>query len=118
AKAHGSGGALTQKGLMSLSLFANFGKAPLLSAGRGWGRLAAAGLCVALPGLALGQGSYSTNGVEYAIAGALPGDQVHPQLGLQPSGGYLVWEDNLTDGYGWGVSALRLDSGFSGVLAP
>jgi hypothetical protein len=77
-------------------------------------------LGLALPYTALGQGSspYSTNGVEYAIAGALPGDQVHPHLSLKPSGGYLVWEDNLTDGYGLGVSALRLDSGFSGVLAP
>ncbi len=67
---------------------------------------------------AFAQGSYRTNGTEYAIAGALPGDQLHPHLALNAKGGYLVWEDNITDGYGLGVSALRLDSGFSGSLAP
>ncbi len=62
--------------------------------------------------------TYLTNGVEYAIAGSLPGDQVHPQLGLNAAGGYLVWEDNITDGDGLGISALQLDSSFSGVLSP
>jgi hypothetical protein len=70
--------------------------------------------------IALGQGSpsYATNGFEYSIAGLLPGDQVRPQLAFNAAGGYLVWQDNITDGFGWGVSALRLDSGFSGVFAP
>ena len=62
--------------------------------------------------------SYVTNGTEYAIAGTLPGDQVHPHLALTSSGGYLVWEDNVTDGYGLGLSALRLDGNFSASLAP
>ena len=75
-------------------------------------------LALAIPGLLLAEGSYVTNGTEYAIAGTLPGDQVHPNLGLNSSGGYLVWEDNITDGYGLGVSALRLDGNFSGSFAP
>ena len=75
-------------------------------------------LAVAWPGLLFAQGSYVTNGTEYAIAGTLPGDQVHPHLALGSSGGYLVWEDNVTDGYGLGVSALRLDGNFSASLAP
>ena len=41
-----------------------------------------------------------------------------PQLGLSVSGGYLVWQDNITDGDGLGISALRLDSSFSGALSP
>ena len=75
-------------------------------------------LAVAAPAVVLGQANYLTNGVEYAIAGSLPGDQAHPQIGLSASGGYLVWQDNITDGDGLGISALRLDSGFSGALSP
>ena len=76
-------------------------------------------LAAAAPAVVLGQtNNYLTNGIEYAIAGSLPGDQVNPQLGLGAAGGYLVWEDNFTDGDGLGISALQLDSGFSGVLSP
>jgi hypothetical protein len=90
---------------MSLSLFA---RNALVC-----GCLAAAG-----PAVVLGQTNYLPIGVEYAIAGSLPQDQGQPQLGLKTSGGYLVWQDNITDGDGLGISALRLDSGFSGVLSP
>ena len=91
---------------MSLSLFAR-------------NALVCGCLAVAAPAVVFGQtNSTCTNGVEYAIAGSLPGDQVHPQLGLNPSGGYLVWEDNITDGDGLGISALRLDSSFSGGPRP
>lgn len=69
-------------------------------------------------GLAFGQASYETNGTEYAIAGTLAGDQVHPQAALTASGGYLVWADNITDGSGLGISAVRLDSSFSAAYAP
>jgi len=80
-----------------------------------WSCLAAA---AAVPAAVFGQTNYITNGVEYAIAGFLPQDQVKPWLGINSSGGYLVWQDNITDGNGLGVSALQLDSGFSGVLSP
>ncbi len=75
-------------------------------------------LVVGAPAVVLGQANYVTNGVEYAIAGSVPGDQAYPQLGLKVSGGYLVWEDNITDGDGLGISALRLDSSFSGSPGP
>ena len=75
-------------------------------------------LAVAAPAVVFGQTNYLPNGVEYAIAGSLPGDQAYPQLGLNVSGGYLVWEDNITDGDGLGISALRLDSSFSGTPGP
>jgi hypothetical protein len=77
------------------------------------------GLLALGPSISLvAQGIYSASGVEYAIAGTLPGEQVHPCLTLTTNGGFLVWEDNITDGYGLGVSALRLDSSFSASLAP
>ena len=76
-------------------------------------------LAIAAPVVLRGQtNSYTTNGVEYAIAGSLPGDQLRPALALNTAGGYLVWEDNITDGNGLGISALRLDGNFSGVLSP
>ncbi|MCL5097768.1 MAG: hypothetical protein M1608_09650, partial [Candidatus Omnitrophica bacterium] len=50
------------------------------------------------------------------MAGRLPGDQTHPCLALTPAGGYLVWEDNVTDGDGLGISALKLNNTFSGEL--
>ena len=75
-------------------------------------------LAVAAPALVLGQTNYVPNGVEYAIAGSLAGDQARPQLGLSVSGGYLVWQDNFTDGDGLGISALRLDNSFSRALSP
>jgi hypothetical protein len=75
-------------------------------------------LAAASPGLLLGQGTYATNGTEYAIAGTLPGEQVHPSVAVTTNGGFLVWEDNVTDGYGLGVSAIRLDSSFSQTFAP
>jgi len=68
-------------------------------------------LAVGAPAIVWGQtNTYLTNGVEYTIAGSLPGDQVRP-------GGYIVWEDNLTDGDGLGVSARRLDGSLSGSLS-
>ena len=86
---------------MSLSLFAR-------------NALVCGCLAVAGPAAVFGQTNYVPSGVQYAIAGSLPGDQAYPQLALNVSGGYLVWEDNITDGDGLGISALRLDSSFSG----
>lgn len=75
-------------------------------------------LGIGICGSVFAQGTYATNGGEYAIAGALPGDQVHPAVALTTNGGFLVWQDNITDPTGLGISALRLDSSFSGVLSP
>jgi hypothetical protein len=61
---------------------------------------------------------YSTNGAEYAVVGQLPGDQMQPDVALSSSGGYLVWQDNVTDGSGQGVSACQLDGTLSGASAP
>jgi hypothetical protein len=76
-------------------------------------------LAVGAPAVVLGQtNTYLTNGVEYAIVGSLPGDQTHPHLSINGSGGLMVWEDNLTDGSGLGISARWLDSTLSGRYSP
>ena len=61
---------------------------------------------------------YATNGAEYAVVGQLLGDQMQPDVALSASGGYLVWQDNATDGSGMGVSACQLDGTLSGASAP
>ena len=72
----------------------------------------------AVPTMVSGQTNYyAANGSEYAVVGSLPGDQMFPDVAITPSGGFVVWQDNLTDGSGWGVSAKRLDSTFNGTLS-
>jgi hypothetical protein len=61
---------------------------------------------------------YAANGTEYAVVGSLFGDQVFPDVAVTPSGGFVVWQDNATDGDGWGVSAQRVDGTLSGTLSP
>ena len=73
------------------------------------------GWMLALPAVVWGQTNYyAANGTEYAIVGSLPGDQVHPDVAVTTSGGFAVWQDNITDGDGWGVSAMQLNSTLSG----
>jgi hypothetical protein len=60
------------------------------------------------------QNSFVTSGGEYSLTGALPGDQVHPQLSFTTNGGYIVWQDNWIDGKGLGVGAMRLKSDLTG----
>ncbi len=74
-------------------------------------------LAAVAPFVAVGQTNYIPNGIQYLIAGSMPQDQLHSQLALNSSGGYIVWQDNISDGNGLGLSALQLDSGFSGVLS-
>lgn len=72
------------------------------------------GLSLMLPALVSGQTNYyKTNGTEYAVIGSLAGDQMFPDVAVTTNGGFVVWQDNITDGDGWGVSAARLDSSFS-----
>jgi len=59
---------------------------------------------------------YNPNGTEYAIIGSLPGDQVYPDAAVSTNGGFVVWQDNITDGSGWGISARQVNSTLSGTL--
>lgn len=79
--------------------------------------LAACLLAVAAPALVWGQGSYAPQGGEYNPAGSLVGDQVYPHVSIKTTGGYIVWQDNFTDGAGLGISARKLDSSLSGNLS-
>lgn len=75
------------------------------------------GLAVIIPSLAFCQAGFIPEGGEYGIIGSYPGDQMHPATGLNASGGYIVWEDNITDGDGQGISARRIGSDLSGTLS-
>ena len=86
---------------------------PLLSAAK---RLVLSGLLCGAAFVASAQTPFTPQGGEYSIAGALPGDQNFPQIKVNSSGGFLVWQDNMTDGDGLGISAQRLDSSLSPTL--
>jgi len=66
----------------------------------------------------LAQGTFSRLAGEYSLSGPLPGDQTRPALAFGAAGGYVVWQDNVTDGDGTGISAQRLNDNLSGSLAP
>ena len=74
-------------------------------------------LAFAVPCVSLAQGNYARSGAEYGVSGALPGEQVYPSVSVRPSGGYLVWQDNNSDGSGLGISARKLESTLSGALS-
>jgi hypothetical protein len=76
------------------------------------------GLLLMLPAVVVAQTNYyAKNGTEYAIVGSMPGDQVMPDVAVTSAGGFVVWQDNITDGSGWGISARHLDSTLSGSLS-
>ena len=74
------------------------------------------GLLVFLPVRVSAQSGYVTNGIEYAPAGNLPGDQIHPAAAVSPNGGILAWDDNITDTDGQGISVQLLDGTFSPIF--
>src|SRR5580704_11761306 len=74
------------------------------------------GLAGAVPSTVFAQSGYVPNGLEYPPAGFLPGDQTRPAIALTPTNGFLVWQDNITDGDGLGISAQALDGTFSPVF--
>ncbi len=71
-----------------------------------------AGWLLLVPLLAGAQNAFSPGGYDYRIAGALPGDQVFPQVVVNTNGGYLVWQDNSLSTNGLRINAERLDSSF------
>jgi len=54
------------------------------------------------------------SGTEFPVAGSLGGDQVRPAVAFEGGRGYVVWQDNATDGDGLGISARRLGASMSG----
>jgi hypothetical protein len=72
------------------------------------------GLAGSVPTAIFAQSGYVPNGIEYPPAGFLPGDQTRPALAITLTNGFVVWQDNITDGDGLGISAQALD----GTLSP
>jgi hypothetical protein len=80
----------------------------------------ALGRILALASLAASSGwsfaaALNPDGGEYQAAFALPGDQVHAAGSLNSFGGYIVWNDNSTDGDGQGIAARQINSSLSGA---
>lgn len=90
---------------MSLSLFAR--KAVVCGS--------LAGLCTTL---LTAQPAYLPLGNELPIAGILPGDQSHPRASVNANGGFVVWDDNATDGSGLGIKAVGLDTFLQAAQKP
>lgn len=107
-----------RSGLNSESAGTHIGKIFMASFPSARTVLAGCLLAAGLPMLLSAQGNYVPEGSEFGIAGALPGEQVYPHVSLKPSGGYLVWQDNITDGDGYGISARKLDGSLSGNFSP
>lgn len=78
--------------------------------------LALIGLVASLPCHGTAPVNLSPQGNEYSVTGPLPGDQVRAQIALSAKGGFVVYQDNATDGDGLGISAQPLDSSLSGTL--
>jgi hypothetical protein len=81
-----------------------------------------AGKWFVLMGLALGSSALSfaqTNvtpvGGEYPISGPVSGEQLRPSVAVDGNGGFIVWDDNVTDPSGLGVSGRRLDASMAPV---
>jgi len=73
------------------------------------------GLFLAIPAAVFGQTNYyAAEGTQYSIIGSLPGDQMWPDVALGTNGGYVVWQDNITDPVGIGISAMKLNTTLSG----
>jgi len=99
---------------VSRSVMSSESYMPLPFARRGVAILFCLGLFLAISMSAFAQTNYAANGTEYSIIGSLPGDQLFPDIALSPNGGFVVWQDNITDGSGWGISAMQLDGTLSG----
>jgi hypothetical protein len=73
---------------------------------------------LAMPLLASAQNAFSPGGTDYAIAGALAGDQTAPHAAVSANGGFLVWQDNAVNNYGLRIRAQRLGSALTQSLTP
>jgi hypothetical protein len=80
-------------------------------------RLALFALAGLTPSLLFAQSPLVRQAGEYPIIGSLLGDQVFADCAFNQEGGYVVWQDNLADGDGLGISARRLDRNLAGVMS-
>lgn len=64
------------------------------------------------------QPTLASAGGQSPIAGALPGDQSHPDVAISAVGGYLVWQDNSRSVSGQRIVARRLDANLKAAGDP
>ena len=90
-------------------------------AGKNWatlllGGLAFSGIILCAQAQETESGALGRDGIEFWLPprGGF-GEQVHPSLALGSQGGFLVWEDNVSDLEGLGISAQRLDASLQPV---
>ena len=69
------------------------------------------GLVLAFPAVVWSQTNSLQGQSDIHLSGALPGDQAVPSVAFGPNGGFIVWQDNITDPGGLGISARRLSAG-------
>lgn len=62
------------------------------------------------------QSSLTNVAGEYAVIASLPGDQMASHTAINSAGGWVVWQDNITDEEGYGISARHLGAALSGDL--
>ena len=71
-------------------------------------RLGVCGLFALSVGAASAGSAYVRQGSDYPVTRLQYGDQILASISTGNTGGYLVWQDNATDGEGLGISAQRL----------
>jgi hypothetical protein len=64
------------------------------------------------------QPGVAPSGSEFKVVGALPGDQVNPDIAVSATGGIIVWEDNTVSFLGSRIRAARLNSNLQLVGTP
>jgi hypothetical protein len=59
--------------------------------------------------------TFTSQEAEFGLTRGMSGDQVYPQVRYHGTSGYVVWQDNATDGDGSGISARLLNNYLSPV---
>src|ERR1017187_8807731 len=72
----------------------------------------------ATPVFVFGQADFVPQGGEFAIAGALPGDQTFPQAAINSGGGFLVFQDNSAGTNGLRIKAVKLGANLTASGVP
>lgn len=62
--------------------------------------------------------AFQIKGQEFDLVPNLVGDQISSQTAISAAGGYLVWQDNATDEYGFGISAIKTDANSNPIGSP
>lgn len=98
-----------KSGLFRVKYFKNMSEIFSLSK-----RLILLGLGIALGYCLPAQNVFTKQESEFSVTDPIKGDQVLPAVSISQNGGYIVWQDNATDGNGLGISARRLNASLSG----